>query len=181
MLERILATILVLGSVTGCYATTKTETEVKRDIDLFYSKREILEERTGKDFKEKKVKYQYKNGIEAEVNYKKDDSGLADIYIKILSDPNNVLVRNIPASKTPSSSSYQLMFFEDGSVKKAIGFRFNLSNVRILFKGSKFDYVKVEDADFFVLPPLDKKGESKLAEIENDLNLEEHIETLKNM
>ena len=182
MLEKLLIATLALGSVAGCHAarteTSRIEAERNKEIDGFYSAKQILEERFGPDFKEKRIMYLYKNGIEAEVNFKKNSNGMKDLYIRVLSDPNNVLVRNTPSNKTPFSCTYQIMFLENKSCKKAIGFYLNGNKVIIVLNGAKVAYVKFDERDFLVIPPIEKIGLKKVREVEVDLEVESLLNNL---
>jgi hypothetical protein len=183
MLERLLYASLAVAALTsapGC-ATIEKSTQEQRVQDSFYAEKKVLEEIAG----EKSVLYTYRNGIEAEVTYKKNE-GLSDIYINILVDPNNVLVQGIPVTETPDNCSYQEMVDAD-KVKKAITFSLDTgTTVSILITGQSLTYVKLRETkngkermkDWPVPELLKPFGEQHVKKIEEYLNLEAHRRVL---
>ena len=191
-----LATVALAGTpaCTGLEKTiaeqsTQKQTQTKGAIEkeVFFTSRNVLEERAGK----LSVLYVYKNGIEAAVTYRKNEE-LSEIYIDILADPNNVLVKGTIVQETPDNCSYHMMIDGD-KVKKAISFGISTNRtVSVLLVNGTLEYVKVSEQskgkakvrDYEVPELLKPLGKSHLRRIEGYLDLSTHqriLNTLPNL
>ncbi len=177
MLERLISAVIITTALAGTPSCATIGPVQEQTLEsAFYTEKKVLEEQKG----EISILYKYKNGIEAEVTYKKNER-LSDIYINILADPNNVLVRGIPVSETPPNASIQEMV--DGEeVKTAIDFTVpNSGRVSIKFRNREQEYVKVGERDYVVPFPLKAEGQKHLKRIEEYLDFEAHRRILKAM
>ena len=188
MLEKIVYTGLAaaaLAGAPGCNSVENNSAEnnqigLQREVNTFYTSMKVLKEREGADFKEEDVHYQYKNGIEAVVTYKNGPPRLMSIRIDVISDPNNVLVRNTTAATTPDDLIYEIMG-DAGTTKESVSFTMNRSRVIAVFKDSRAQYIKIDGRVYSVGTPISDLVERKLGEMKEDLSHEAHKRKVESM
>ncbi|MEK6936935.1 MAG: hypothetical protein AABW58_02590 [Nanoarchaeota archaeon] len=157
-LKRLSLAAIVLA-LAPCASTTQT---IDTKINSFYSKKEIKESNNNGT----KTFYTLNNGIEVEVVQKTPNS--KPIAIKILKDPNNLLIRNTLKFDSAEGSIYEL----DSNGTRRFAFDFNKIRVHSTFVNERgkttVHYssggVQGDLPDIFV-----EKALAKLAEIEKDL------------
>jgi len=107
------ALIITLTSIAPCAATHKS---LEKEIDSFYSRRQILEEKSEGANKITKIYYIFNNKIEVEVI--RDSKR---VQIKVLKDPDNLIIRNTPKIDSAEDTIYEI----DEVGNKHLKFKFN--------------------------------------------------------
>ncbi len=158
------ALVLAAISLASCANTSKLESK----IDSFYSKKEVKESNK----EGTKTYYIFTNGIEVEVINKKPNS--KPIAIKVLKDPNNLIIRNTLKLDSAEGTVYEL----DENGTKRLRFKFNNIQVYTTFltEGDEMSIhyrsggIEGDLASVFIPDAL-----KKLSEIEKDLHVAELI------
>ncbi len=162
-LQRKLTLAAILLALAPCASPTNTGLDNK--VNSFYSKKQVLEEKSEGTKKTIKTYYVLSNKIEVEVVQQN-----SQIEVKILKDPDNLIIKNTPKIDSAEGTVYGM----DENGNRRISFKFNNCWVYASFvsKGNKavIHYhsggFEGDLPDVFV-----EKAESKLKEIENDLHI----------
>lgn len=164
-LQRKLTLAAILLTLAPCASPTNTGLDNK--VNSFYSKKQVLEEKSEGTKKTIKTYYVLSNKIEIEVV---QQNGSSQIEVRILKDPGNLIIRNTPKIDSAEGTVYRM----DENGNRRLSFKFNNCWVYSTFvkEGNKI-IVHYHSGGFEgVLPDVFvEKAESKLKEIENDLHI----------
>lgn len=115
------AIVLALAPIINCVSLQNLDDKV----NSFYSKKEVIE--TNKDTII--TYYAFNNGIEVEVITNKENSRPRLIGVKVLKDPNNLIIKGTPKRDSAEGTTYEL----DLNGTRRLTFRFNDIHVYTTF------------------------------------------------
>ncbi len=168
----VLAASLVL--LLGTCSTARNEPVT---LNKFFTERRIIEEEETSQEKTRKEFYKYGNGIEIDVFYRKRSKS-KDLTIKVLKDPNNLLIKDTPKTDSAEGTTYYLFFGE--TYFRKLNFRFNNKNIEVNFnRNSEITYKQDDKKPENVPFGLSRLIFIKLDDIDKNLFLTEHISYLE--
>ena len=121
---QILSKRLALAALVLALAPCATNKTLENEVNQFYSKKQILEEKSDGSSRITRIDYTFTNGIEVEF-YEKKSAKSKETSIIVRKDPNNLLIRNTPKTDSAEDTVYNI---DERGVKHLI-FIFNYSQV----------------------------------------------------
>jgi len=179
MLEDILRKSLPIltASLALILGTCSAERKGPEHGTNFYKERMIVGEEESSEEKTRREVYKYANGIEVDVLYRKAGSK-KDLTIKILKDPNNLLIKDTPKNDSAEGTIYFLYF--GNTYLRQLKFNFNKKDIEVNFKAnSDITYRQAGKKEENVPFGLSKLIYIKLDAIDQDIFLTDHISFLE--
>jgi hypothetical protein len=120
-LSKKLSLTAIVLALAPCANTNQT---IENKLDSFYSKKEVLEEKSEGSSRITRTDYTFTNGLEVEF-YEKKSSKSKETSIIVRKDPYNLLIKNTPKTDSAENTIYNI---DERGVKHLI-FRFNNSQI----------------------------------------------------
>lgn len=149
-------------------------------LDDFCVQKEIIDENYDDEEISKKIYYNYKNGIDVDVFYKKNKK-IKEIHLDIKKDINNLLIKNTPKEQSIDNDFNYSLYYQETHFRE-LTFQYNCDKIKVTFNQDSSIYYNINGSEpkliHYIFYP---KIYEKLKDIDENLFISEHIMLLNSL